>query len=221
MITLRLIIEIVSQHYGLREIELIADRRAQPAAMARQVVWALARRLTPLSLPVLGRRMGRDHSTVLYGADRVEARAVRDVAFAEELLALEAGVRAAAEIMARSRVGSVLEDIDPEPVALRLLTQRRSLATLSNREALALARPVISASLMHRAVDLANELLGDVMAVCAAWDALKGASGDDSHLRRRMADALNHLQATASDFAAARDHNPEPDDAEEAPHVQH
>lgn len=50
--------------------ELMSDRRHKDIVLARQAIFYWARRRTRLSLPEIGRRMGgRDHTTVLHGAD--------------------------------------------------------------------------------------------------------------------------------------------------------
>lgn len=68
---------------SVREIELIAcrvfkvtstalrsDRRDRRLVMARQFVMYWACRLTPLSLPTIGKLLGnRDHTTILHGKD--------------------------------------------------------------------------------------------------------------------------------------------------------
>jgi chromosomal replication initiation ATPase DnaA len=54
--------------FKLKRSELRSDRRNREVAFARQFVMYWTARLTPLSLPVIGRLMGgRDHTTVLHG----------------------------------------------------------------------------------------------------------------------------------------------------------
>lgn len=61
---------------GIAPADLIGPDRHRPLVRPRQRAMLLARRIRPdLSLPNIGRRMGgRDHTTVLYGAARVERR---------------------------------------------------------------------------------------------------------------------------------------------------
>jgi chromosomal replication initiator protein len=55
----------------------------------------LARRLTPLSLEEIGGRIGgRDHSTVLYAANKIRERVAHDTRFAQTLGELESKCRA-------------------------------------------------------------------------------------------------------------------------------
>jgi len=57
----------VVERFGLRMADMAADKRARRYARPRQVAMYLARTLTPLSLPAIGREFGdRDHTTVLH-----------------------------------------------------------------------------------------------------------------------------------------------------------
>lgn len=60
------IICVVSQHYGVTKIDILSARRTANVVRPRQVCAYLAKKLTPKSLPEIGRRLGnRDHTTVL------------------------------------------------------------------------------------------------------------------------------------------------------------
>lgn len=64
----------VSEHYGLKQADLISERRARAVARPRQVAMWLAKQITTRSLPDIGRRFGgRDHTTVLHAVRRIEA----------------------------------------------------------------------------------------------------------------------------------------------------
>jgi chromosomal replication initiation ATPase DnaA len=73
----------VAQFYGvqtsyMREPDRIGSREPR-VSHPRQMAMALARELTKLSLPALGREFGgRDHTTVLYALKAVEKRAKTD-----------------------------------------------------------------------------------------------------------------------------------------------
>lgn len=58
--------------YLTREI-LESPQRRRSVARPRQIAYYLARQITPLSLPQIGRRFNRDHSTILHGVRRVAA----------------------------------------------------------------------------------------------------------------------------------------------------
>ncbi len=63
----------VCEHYGIRHSEMTSARRAREVARPRQVAMYLAKRLTPRSLPEIGRRFGgRDHTTVIHAIKRIK-----------------------------------------------------------------------------------------------------------------------------------------------------
>lgn len=69
----------VAEHYKLRMADLLSARRARDVARPRQVAMYLAKRLTPRSLPEIGRRFGgRDHTTVMHAVKRIEALRASD-----------------------------------------------------------------------------------------------------------------------------------------------
>lgn len=75
---------LVAQHYGVRKHDLLSDRRTADLVVPRHVVFYLGRRLTTLSLPMIGRHMGnRDHTTVLHGVRKI----ARDLQIDERLRA--------------------------------------------------------------------------------------------------------------------------------------
>ena len=77
----------VAAYYGLDPITMKSARRSLDIARPRQVAMYLAAKLTPKSLPDIGRRLGgRDHTTVLYAIRAVEKRIQTD---AEVMLDVE------------------------------------------------------------------------------------------------------------------------------------
>ena len=63
----------VADYYGLKVAELLSERRAREVARPRQIAMYLAKKMTPRSLPEIGRRFGkRDHTTVMHAVKRVE-----------------------------------------------------------------------------------------------------------------------------------------------------
>lgn len=63
----------VAEHYHLKLSDLMSARRAREVARPRQVAMYLAKKLTPRSLPEIGRRFGgRDHTTVMHAVKRIE-----------------------------------------------------------------------------------------------------------------------------------------------------
>ncbi len=63
----------VAEHYHLKLSDMMSARRAREVARPRQVAMYLAKKLTPRSLPEIGRRFGnRDHTTVMHAVKRIE-----------------------------------------------------------------------------------------------------------------------------------------------------
>ncbi|WP_170145735.1 helix-turn-helix domain-containing protein [Rhodoplanes elegans] len=92
MITHRRIVEIVGQHYGFSPMDLRAPRRDAPIVRARHLAYWMLRDVKGISLPEIGRVLGgRDHTSVLHGIRKVDAKIERGDA---ETLAAIAAVRA-------------------------------------------------------------------------------------------------------------------------------
>jgi chromosomal replication initiator protein len=65
----------VAVHYGLTSAQLRGADRKRRVAWPRQMAMLLARDITKMSLPEIGRRFGgRDHSTVVHACRAVAAR---------------------------------------------------------------------------------------------------------------------------------------------------
>ena len=63
----------VSDHFKIRQTEMVSARRARAVARPRQIAMYLAKQLTPRSLPEIGRRFGgRDHTTVIHAVKQIE-----------------------------------------------------------------------------------------------------------------------------------------------------
>ena len=63
----------VAAHYGVRVSEMFSARRARNIARPRQIAMYLAKNLTSLSYPEIGRQFGgRDHTTVMHAVRTVE-----------------------------------------------------------------------------------------------------------------------------------------------------
>ncbi len=63
----------VAEHYGLKQADLLCERRNRAIARPRQTAMWLCKQLTTRSLPDIGRRFGgRDHTTVLHAVRRIE-----------------------------------------------------------------------------------------------------------------------------------------------------
>ena len=75
-----------SEHYGMRQADLISERRTRAVARPRQAAMWLAKQLTSRSLPDIGRRFGgRDHTTVLHAVRRIDELRAGDPQLARDL----------------------------------------------------------------------------------------------------------------------------------------
>lgn len=67
------ILDIVARVTGVSAQEMISPRRQRPTPEARHLAfWLLVKVRADLSLPAIGRAMKRDHTTIMYGRDRIE-----------------------------------------------------------------------------------------------------------------------------------------------------
>lgn len=75
-----------AEHYGMKQADLLSERRNRAIARPRQAAMWLAKQLTTRSLPDIGRRFGgRDHTTVLHAVRRIEALRAEDPALSQDL----------------------------------------------------------------------------------------------------------------------------------------
>ena len=73
------IVDEVARRHGLTRTDLLSDNRTEHFAHARQeAYWELRRHETKPTYPQIGRLMGRDHTTVLYGERKHQARLERE-----------------------------------------------------------------------------------------------------------------------------------------------
>ena len=75
-------IRVVCETINVSEVDIVSYRRDPRSCRARQIAYYLMRVHTPMSLPMIGRRVGgREHTCILYGIKRVEQRMQADVGF--------------------------------------------------------------------------------------------------------------------------------------------
>lgn len=85
-----LIQKIVCEEMNVSLGDVLSQRRTALPVMARQVGMYLAKKMTPYSLPEIGRRFGgRDHTTVLHAVRRVTGKRADDPSVNELVSALE------------------------------------------------------------------------------------------------------------------------------------
>jgi chromosomal replication initiator protein len=88
-LTLPEIIRTVALHYGVKETELVGQSRRKEIAGPRQVVMYLAREDTNASLPQIGDALGgRDHTTILYGSEKIAGQIEQDDALRRTVIAI-------------------------------------------------------------------------------------------------------------------------------------
>lgn len=87
--SLKKILEAVSKRYNVSVIDLRSGRRDKALVKARHIVMYLARDLTLMSLPQIGRYLGdRDHATILHGVKMTEIRMRADLQLQTDIDAL-------------------------------------------------------------------------------------------------------------------------------------
>jgi chromosomal replication initiator protein len=87
--TIQIIIEVVTDFYGVRLTDLQSKRRHRSVTVPRHVCMYLARQHTRYSLEEIGGHFGgRDHTTVMHSVRTVEERRRTDPAFEAEIVVL-------------------------------------------------------------------------------------------------------------------------------------
>jgi hypothetical protein len=85
------IMRVVSEHYNVSKRDILSERRTSTVVLPRQIIMFLAKNLTTMSLPSIGRLMGnRDHTTIMYGISKIESLVAADSYYTQHLLALTA-----------------------------------------------------------------------------------------------------------------------------------
>lgn len=85
------IIRIVAKYYGTSVTDIRSSRRTFRLTRPRHVAMYLCRHKTLRSLPEIGRHLGgRDHTTVLHGVRKIEAKMLSDLDLCREVAELEA-----------------------------------------------------------------------------------------------------------------------------------
>jgi chromosomal replication initiator protein len=78
-----------AEHFGLKQADLLCERRTRAIARPRQLAMFLAKTLTTRSYPDIGRRFGgRDHTTVLHAVRRIEQLKLEDPSIAADVEAI-------------------------------------------------------------------------------------------------------------------------------------
>ena len=84
----------VESHFGLTKLEILSRRNIRHLARARQIGMYLSSVLTLNPINEIGRRFGRDHSTVAHGIRAIENLLTRDPAIQSAVAAIKARLSA-------------------------------------------------------------------------------------------------------------------------------
>jgi chromosomal replication initiator protein len=82
------IVEEVARYYNFNTDALRGRGRTKEIALSRQIAMYLAREETQASLPQIGEALGRDHTTVLYGYDKINQQIEEDDGLRRDILAI-------------------------------------------------------------------------------------------------------------------------------------
>ena len=78
-VTPELIIQVVSDHFGITPADVMSQKRTKDIVYPRQIIMYLCRDMTEASLQVIGLSLGkRDHTTVIHGAEKIAADLQKD-----------------------------------------------------------------------------------------------------------------------------------------------
>ncbi len=84
------IVRAVANYYRLSLVDMLSDRRTKEVVLPRQVAMYLCRTLSLKSLPGIGRSLGgRDHTTVLYGFQKIREKIKTDDFLAYQVATIE------------------------------------------------------------------------------------------------------------------------------------
>lgn len=80
---------VVAEYYDIRMSDIIGNRRPANIAVPRQVAMYFARKMTELSLPSIGEKFNRNHTTVFHAISAVEEKEKSSEEFKRELAQIE------------------------------------------------------------------------------------------------------------------------------------
>lgn len=86
------IMETVASEYGLTVSELKNKKRTNKLVIPRQIAMYLCRETTDLSLPAIGSKFSRDHTTVIHAVDKIAEDMKKDPDLTEKILKLKSKI---------------------------------------------------------------------------------------------------------------------------------
>ena len=223
MITCKLISEVVSGNYDIPLRDLYSQRRDVGLVLPRHMSWYLAKTLTSLSYPAIGRHMGgRDHTSILHGVRRIGDAVVNDPQILANYEALVRQINAIGGAAERNEALALqLGDLDPLETAAAVLDAPLHDVTPSLEEIRALCMGMrhyaaeyeiaafkvsqhASDSLaweaerkqLHKAIKLRDAVVPAAEKVVAAQRALKSAfdTSNERLARKALEAAVSNLQ---------------------------
>lgn len=76
----------VAEHFDIRVADMHSPKRLRTIVRPRQIAMYLAKVMTPLSLPEIGRKFGgRDHTTVIHAVQKIEELMATDASLSEDV----------------------------------------------------------------------------------------------------------------------------------------
>jgi chromosomal replication initiator protein len=90
-VTVDQVVDAVCRYYKVSEDAMSSSSRSRTIAYPRQIAMYLARTETDASLPQIGARLGnRDHTTILYGYEKIAKEVERDDSIRRDMLEIKA-----------------------------------------------------------------------------------------------------------------------------------
>ena len=78
-VTPQLIINVVSEHFGINSLDIIGQKRSKELVFPRQIVMYLCGTMTTESLQNIGKALGgRDHTTIIHGQKKIASEIDKD-----------------------------------------------------------------------------------------------------------------------------------------------
>lgn len=78
-VTPQLIINVVSEHFGINSLDIIGQKRSKELVFPRQIVMYLCGEMTTESLQSIGKALGgRDHTTIIHGTKKISSELKTD-----------------------------------------------------------------------------------------------------------------------------------------------
>ena len=85
--------KVVSDYFKIQMKDLNSSRRNREIARPRQIAIWLCKELTTNSLPEIGKKFNRDHTTVLHAINRVEEMISSDDKISNDILSLKRHIK--------------------------------------------------------------------------------------------------------------------------------